>query len=298
MSQTDSPLKKYVRENVVEIASWLLDREVISAEHHPLELPRRDFKTDSAFLVDFEDGSRCLFHLEFQGRRTKSPMMRRQLNYLTLFALEHEWPLQIESFVIYVERGAGKGDTGKYELKNSRGETTLAWKYTPIRLWEESAEKYLDTFPPAIMPFTALMQIERPVDATVGKIVNNITAEPDDEVRDALLYAFFTLLDNERILKMYSQLMEEEELFTDTAFQRMVKRRVQANTTRNHVLKLISERFNPPVKHFNQIESELSVFKEETALLEELFLTALTATTLETFETALSAAVSSLDSDD
>lgn len=298
MSQTDSPLKKYVRDNVVEIASWLLGREVVAAEHHPIELPRRDFRTDSAFIVYMEDGSRCLFHLEFQGRRTKVPMKRRQLNYLTLFALDNEWPLQIESFVIYVERGAGKGDTGKYELKNSRGETTLAWQYTPIRLWEESAEKYLDTFPPAIMPFTALMQIESPIDTTVEKIVSNINAEPNNEMRDALLYAFFTLLDNERILHMYSQLMEEEELFTDTAFSRMVKRRVKVNTIRDLILTMVRERFNPQVKHFEQIESDLSIFKEEIPVMEELFLAAFTATTLDSFETALATAISELENDD
>lgn len=279
MSQTDSPLKEYLRENVIDIASWLLGREVISAEHHPVELPRADFKADAVFFLQLASGEHCLFHVEFQGRRTRTPMKRRLLNYLTLLALGNEWPLLIESFVVYVEEYAGTKDNGQYALKRLDGSNALAWNYTPIHLWRESAETLLEVDRPAILPFAGLMKISSPA-TIVPELVDRINAVEDLKRRENLFKSLIALMDDEEVDRMITGLIESDELLVNTPFMVRTRLKGARETLHRNILKIIAERFNPPIKRYKELEFTIKAI-EDVNVLDELFDVALLAVDLD-----------------
>ncbi len=281
MAQTDSPLKLYLRHNVKEIASWLLNEQVVSAQHHPLKLVRAKFAVDSAYFVQLADGRQCLLHVEFQGRRTQSPMPRRELNYLTLLTLENEWPITIESFVIYVEKGAGKNDTGDYKIPRISGKSALSWNYTVIRLWEISAETVLKYNRPAIMPFIGLMKVEAP-ETTIPAVLKQIDSEPDPEHRADLFGTLIALLSDQEIIKMVKRYIQEEGLLMNTPFLRELRQNERLTLARKYTIMIVRERFNPPVKLFLSIENQLHEL-ENDEVVDQLFSYALTLPTLEGF---------------
>lgn len=281
MARTDSPLQLYFRHNVKEIASWLLGADVVSAQHHPLKLVRAKFEIDSAYVVQLANGKHCLLHVEFQGRRTHMPMPRRQLNYLTLLAMENDWPLSIESFVIYVEKGAGKNDTGQHTITRLDGSAALTWRYKVIRLWEESAEALLKHNRPAIMPFIGLMKVESP-ETTLPAVLEQIDSEPNAENRADLFGTLIALLSDQELIKMVKRYIEEEGLLMNTPFLRELRQNERLTTARKYTIMTIRERFNPPVKQFATIENQLHELDSDEAM-DQLFSYALTLPTLEGF---------------
>jgi hypothetical protein len=110
MSATDIPLKLLARQNIHDIASWLLGRDIVTAEELSIELATQTPRVDLVFQLTLRDSQTCLFHLEFQGRRSKPSMPRRQLNHLSRLSLQYDWPLILESFVLYIEKYAGHDD--------------------------------------------------------------------------------------------------------------------------------------------------------------------------------------------
>jgi hypothetical protein len=80
-------------------------------------------------------------------------MQWRMLDYVNAIVQRKnkEGQVSLCSVVIYVGEGAGKNDTGKYEIDCLFGNKTLLWSYRVIHLWDISAESLLETGIPAII---------------------------------------------------------------------------------------------------------------------------------------------------
>lgn len=87
MTESDEPLKLLLRYAITDIASWLLGQEVVMAEELNIELATPTPRLDMLYEVTLVDGRTCLFHIEFQGRRSRPAMPRRQLNHLSRLAI-------------------------------------------------------------------------------------------------------------------------------------------------------------------------------------------------------------------
>jgi hypothetical protein len=176
MSDSDNPLKVLTRQYIRDIASWLLGQEVIEAHEANVELTTDEPpRVDSVYDVALADGRSCVLHLEFQGRSSHPKMPRRELNHLTRLALRNEWPFWLESFVIYVEKNAGRNDSGQHQINRLDSSPAISWNYTPIRLWQESAESLLPIARPGIIPLMGLMRLEQP-EKTLPQMVAAIRA--------------------------------------------------------------------------------------------------------------------------
>ncbi len=74
MAETDSLLKRLVSTFVLDFAAWLLGTAVQTVRPLPSELPAGTVAVDQVFLVTLADGREVLLHIEFQGRRSPTPM--------------------------------------------------------------------------------------------------------------------------------------------------------------------------------------------------------------------------------
>ena len=83
MATTDHPLKVLVQYFGRDFAEWLLDTEVLSAEPINVELASETLRVDTLLRVVQANGDLVLLHLEFQGRRSNTPMALHQLGYLS-----------------------------------------------------------------------------------------------------------------------------------------------------------------------------------------------------------------------
>jgi predicted transposase YdaD len=124
MGLFDALLKQLVDDFAPDFAAWLLDSEVESIEPLTLDLPAETLATDTLFRVWLPDGRSILLHIEFQGRRSHRPMPERMLDYMVRIVHEHSLP--IRSAVFYIERGAGRHDTGQHQYQGPAGETIVA----------------------------------------------------------------------------------------------------------------------------------------------------------------------------
>jgi len=141
MADTDSPLKQLFRAFITDGAAWLLQADVRDAHPLNVELPAETLAADQVFHVILADERALVLHIEFQGRTSHQPMEWRMLEYMTRLAYTHR--LSLRSVVIYVGRGAGAGDTGRYQVNGPDGTPTLTWQYSVIRLWQMRAEELL-----------------------------------------------------------------------------------------------------------------------------------------------------------
>lgn len=203
MSETDSPLKLWARENIHDLAAWLLGQEVVAAEEDNVELTTEiPPRIGLVFRLHLADQRTCLFHLEFQGRRSRPEMPWRQLDHLTRLVLRSGSPLLLESFVLYTEKYAGTQDVGYHEITRLDGSPALAWRYTPIHLWREPAEPLLEVDRPGIIPLAGLMQIQHP-ETTLPQMVERVRAVPDESRRSSLFTSLLALMqDKEHVIML------------------------------------------------------------------------------------------------
>jgi predicted transposase YdaD len=89
MAETDSLLKRLASTFVVDFATWLLGTAMQSGQPLPSELPPQTVVVDQVFLVTLVDDRQVLLHIEFQGRRSHTPMMWRMLDYMPRLALAY-----------------------------------------------------------------------------------------------------------------------------------------------------------------------------------------------------------------
>ncbi len=223
MSTTDSPLKSWARENIADIVGWLLGQKAVTIHEETIELgldapPRLDL----VYRLELTDGRICIFHLEFQGRRSKPPMPRRQLNHLLRLSLRYEWPILIESFVLYVEKYAGEGDNGRHQINRLDGTVAINWNYTPIHLWREPADSLLALDHIGIIPLAALMDIQEP-EKTLPAITQRILAVPEKSKQMSLFASLLALISDEEHTRMIETLIESDEFIIDSPFLRRIR---------------------------------------------------------------------------
>jgi hypothetical protein len=155
MGETDNPLKLLIAEFSEAFAVWLLGVPVQVVRPLNVEFPGAPARGDLLFEVIDAAGRIVYLHIELQGRRSHEPMPLRMLDYLSrivqreIGSPDDKSPL-LESVVIYVGDGAGKGDDGDYRVMGLDG-ATLAWRYRPIRLWEMEAESLFALNNPAFL---------------------------------------------------------------------------------------------------------------------------------------------------
>jgi len=230
MPQTDTPLKLLLREFAPDFAAWLLD--VSEAEVHrvqPLniELPVGAVRSDTVFRVTLADGRVTLLHVEFQGRRSESPMPLRMLDYISRLAQRESGYLC--SAVLYVGDGAGANDEGTHEIDCPNGAPTLAWCYRVIRLWQMQADDLLALGRPALLALIGQTRIEEP-ERVLPQVMDTIGQTSDEEKRIRLLAALTSLMRDEEVLEMAEQMIRaiDRDLMLDTPFLRRIRERERA----------------------------------------------------------------------
>jgi hypothetical protein len=313
MSELDFPLKLLVRETIADLAGWLLGQEIVRAEELNVELTTESPRVDMVFRLSLTDHRVCLFHLEFQGRSSRPPMPRRQLNHLTRLALQQEWPIALESFVLYTESYAGSKDLGHHEVTRLDGTPALQWHYTPLHLWKVPAESLLNLNRRGIIPLISLMQIQDP-ETTLHQAVARIEEEPDEERRSLLLTSFITLMSDQEHFAMLESILdnaiaEEDRWLWERPYMRKVRAKLlaevreeveeihkrdlleshaegQAEGFKNSILQLIVKRFDPPARLYLQVEKALEPVSDLTQL-EEWHAAAIDASSIEAYLASL-----------
>ena len=234
MSETDNPLKMLITEFSEAFAAWLLKRPVQWVRPLNVEFPAHPVQSDLLFQVMDEQGEELLLHYELQGRRSHQPMPYRQLEYMSHITIrEIPWPLgpdapRLYSVVLYVGRGAGRGDTGDYTVYGPEGTVTLHWHYQPVRLWEMTAENLLQLEQPALTALIGLTRLQRP-EAELPQALTRIRSVADVEQRQRLLSAMVSLLPTEEVIQMAEKLLEESEsLLLDTPYLRRMREKGRA----------------------------------------------------------------------
>jgi predicted transposase YdaD len=229
MSETDNPLKMLITEFSEAFAAWLLNRPVQWVRPLNVEFPAHPVQSDLLFQVMDEQGEELLLHYELQGRRSHQPMPYRQLEYMSHITIrEIPWPLgpdapRLYSVVLYVGRGAGRGDRGDYTVYGPEGTVTLHWHYQPVRLWEMTAENLLQLGQPALTALIGLTQLQRP-EAELPQALNRIRSVADVEQRQRLLTAMVSLLPTEEVIQMAEKLLEESEsMLIDASYLRRMR---------------------------------------------------------------------------
>ncbi|MEW5988357.1 MAG: hypothetical protein AB1791_17135 [Chloroflexota bacterium] len=101
MSTLDILLKEMVIEAAEDFAAWLLREEIVAVEPLTVELPAESLMADTVFRVTLPDGRATILQIEFQGRRSRSPMPDRMLQYMARLAQQYGPPLK--AVVFYVD---------------------------------------------------------------------------------------------------------------------------------------------------------------------------------------------------
>ena len=295
MADTDSPLKQLFSAFITDFAAWLLQADVRDAHPLNIELPAEMLAADQVFHVTLADERTLVLHIEFQGRTSHQPMEWRMLEYMTRLAYTHR--LNLRSVVIYVGRGAGAGDTGRYQVNGPDGTPTLTWQYGVIRLWQMRAEELLAVGRPALLALVGQTQIEMP-EIVLPEVVARMQSVPDTEMRGRLLAALTALIPEEEMIAMVERLIDREELLMDTPFLRRIRAegreegRAEARAEgalaarRRSILDVLVVRFDPPVSVYQQIERQLETITDE-AQLAQLLATAVRAESVADFQAAL-----------
>jgi predicted transposase YdaD len=247
------------------------------------------------FHVTLADERTLVLHIEFQGRTSHQPMEWRMLEYMTRLAYTHR--LNLRSVVIYVGRGAGAGDTGRYQVNGPDDGPTLAWQYGVIRLWQMRAAELLAVGHPALLALVGQTQIETP-EAVLPEVVARMRSVPDTEMRGRLLAALTALISEEEMIAMVERLIDREELLLDTPFLRRIRAegreegRAEARAEgalaarRRSILDVLVVRLDPPVSVYQQIERQLETITDE-AHLTQLLAAAVRAESVAGFQAAM-----------
>jgi predicted transposase YdaD len=226
LAKTDHLLKQLVAAFRQDFASWLLHVEVKEVTPRNVELlPSTDpIRSDEVFFVTTAEGKKAILHIEFQGARSRTPMPLRQLEYLV--RLSNEYPsLPLHSVVIYVGKGAGKGDSGEYRVPRLDGKSALTWRYEVIRLWEMGAEELLATGKLALLPLIGQTRIGNP-SAVLSEVLERVKNVPDADIRERLLMAMGLLMEDKEVLAMLElleRIIRDDELQLDTPLMQRLR---------------------------------------------------------------------------
>jgi hypothetical protein len=224
-----------------------------------------------------------VLHIEFQGRASHQPMKWRLLEYMARLATTHH--LDVWSAVLYVGRGAGIDDTGRYQLTGPGGAVTLSWHYQVVRLWAMQAEELVATGRPALLALVGQTHIEAP-EVLLPQVVTHMRSVSDADMRGRLLTALVALISQEEMIAMVERLLEEDGLLLDTPFLRRMRAEGALMARRQSILDALRLRFDPPISVYQQLERYLETVTDE-AQLEKLFAVAVRGENLADFQAAM-----------
>jgi hypothetical protein len=235
--------------------------------------------------------------------------------------LAHTHRLDLWSVVIYVGRGAGAGDTGRYQVNGPDGTSTLAWRYRVVRLWQMRAEELLALGRPALLALVGQTQMATP-ETVLPEVVARMRSVPEAEQRGRLLAALTALIPEEEIIAMVERLIDREELLLDTPFLRRIREkgrqegRAEAQqearqearqegraegreegrtigrvegalaARRRSILDVLVVRFDPPASVYQKIERQLETIADDTHLA-QLLAAAIRAENVADFQAAM-----------
>lgn len=207
---TDTTLKQLVQRSILDVAFWLLGEPVQSAETRTVELAARKetVRPDMVFLLTLADGRRVILHIEFQGPRSKAPMPRRMLDYIT--RLLEEYPgIPLHCVVLYVGKGAGSNDTGSHTVRNAGGHATIHWHYQVIHLWKMAASDLLKLNRPALLPLLGQTRMQDPM-GEARQAIDQIRTIATAELRHNMLVDLMMLMSDKEVIAMINDLLTQE----------------------------------------------------------------------------------------
>jgi predicted transposase YdaD len=287
MAATDHPLKRLVSTFITEFASWLLSTPVHIVRPLNVELPADTLLTDQVFQVTLDNGRELVLHIEFQGRRSQTPMRWRMLEYMQRLAMAYRLPLW--SVVFYVGAGSGVDDTGHHTISGPADIIPLVWQYQVVRLWQMSADELLALGQPALLALVGQTRIDRPA-VVLPAVVARLRAVTDAEARGRLLTDLLALLPDEEMIAMVERLLEDETGLLDTPYLRRIREEGREEGAlemrRSSIVEALTVRFAPPPEVLQQVRQSLEAHSEETALA-QLFTAAIRSTSLAAFQEAL-----------
>jgi len=261
MAQTDSPLKDLVESNITDFAVWLLKTEVIAVDALNVEFPGQDARVDRLFRVLLADGRKVFLHTEFQGRSSHEPVRFRMLDYITRI-VRTERELRLHSVVFYIGEGVGALDSGDHQIDGFDGQPTVRWRYQVIHLWKIKAEELVALNRPGLSALVGLTQMDNPT-TILPKVVEQIQAVPNAEVRRHLLAGLIALIEDQEIIYMIRKMVKEEGLLMNTPFLREVR----TDARRSDVVNAIAWRYDPPLSVYQKIEQDMAAITDDETLM-------------------------------
>lgn len=211
-------------------------------------------------------------------------MSFRELDYMTRLILREagsETPdkaPRLHSVVLYIGQGAGREDTGRYEILGLNGEPCLIWRYTPIRLWQIDADELLALGSTAFLPLVGQTQIREPAQV-IPAVVESIHNVADELQRRRLMTALVNLISDEEIIAMIEQIIDPtDEYFMDLPYMRRIRQKARTEGVqvgqqegvleglRAAVLNVLVLRFNPPAKTYLQCQRQLQEYTDQERL--------------------------------
>jgi predicted transposase YdaD len=230
MSETDNPLKLLITMYREAFAAWLLDRPVRHVRVLNVEFPAQAAQSDLLLEVIDTEGNLIYLHIELQGRRSHEPMPLRVLDYMAriirrdIGVPDSERTPRLHSVVIYVGEGAGRYDSGLYEVLGMDGAVTVQWRYQPLRLWDIEAETLFHRDNPAFLALIGQTRLTEP-EAVIRRAVRQLQQIPETEQRARLLTAFVSLLQTEEVIQMAEKILEgSDELLLELPYLQRMRR--------------------------------------------------------------------------
>ncbi|HRJ43181.1 MAG: hypothetical protein KJZ86_15685 [Caldilineaceae bacterium] len=298
--ETDNPLKMLITAFSQAFAEWLLGGPVRRVRPLNVEFPGTVTSGDLIFAVEMGDGQSVLLHIELQGRRSHAPMSFRELDYMTRLILReagNETPdkaPRLQSVVLYIGQGAGREDSGRYEILGLDSEPCLIWRYTPIRLWQMDADELLTLGSTAFLPLVGQTQMREPAQV-IPAVVESIHKVADELQRRRLMTALVNLISDEEIIAMIEQMIDPtDEYFMDLPYMRRMRQKAREEALaegvaegasrgrvegillgqqegileglRAAVLNVLVLRFNPPSRTYLQCQRQLQAYTEQESL--------------------------------
>lgn len=195
----------------VQLMELLTKRKVRSVRAVQTNFARKivEMHADKVFDVTFEDDTQEMIHLEVQGKQSHRPMALRVFDYLTrIISQNGDLKTPIRSVVIYVGEGAGADDDGRWEF----GAPSIGFfQYTVIKLWEYSADEWLELDIPALLPLIAQTRMDEPERQLQAAMERIYTLEDKEEVAN-LLFILATMLKQEGLKPMVQMFISKNEI--------------------------------------------------------------------------------------
>lgn len=183
----DQALKRLLTDAHDGVLALLLPGARWVGERSP-ELPARRRQADLVWEVALGDGERVLLHIELQAQPDAAIGERLAEYALRLWRRDR---LPVQSIVVYL-REAGPIPAPPFVVQRGGGAEALRLQYAIIRLWEQPAERVLETEEAGVWPLAALMA-GAPL-ATLEAVAERIARAPLPEAERGELTGLLAVL--------------------------------------------------------------------------------------------------------